>query len=98
MRFSQGQVPVPGLGPVAVRNPPDGEACSSAGWYLTTVQELVRNTLPPILGPLAFGTAWRYVYAIVMWLEKSDGSITCTYRGKERTANEGRKSICHRCS
>ncbi len=45
----------------------------TAGWYLQTVQDLVRNTLPPVLGPLTAATAWRYVYAIVMWLEESGG-------------------------
>ena len=43
------------------------------GWYLDTVRNLVRTTLPPLLGPLTNETAWRYVYGIVMWLEKADG-------------------------
>src|SRR5262245_6873222 len=42
-------------------------------WYRTTVERLVGDTLPPILGPLSRDTAWRYVYAIVMWPEKADG-------------------------
>ncbi len=43
------------------------------GWYRETVTRLVRDTLPPLLGPLSRGTAWRYLYACVLWAEVVNG-------------------------
>lgn len=43
------------------------------GWYRLTVEHLVNEELPPILGPLRTDTAWRYVYAIVMWPQRAEG-------------------------
>jgi len=42
-------------------------------WYLDTVERLVREALPELLGQLAAGTAWRYVYALVIWTELKEG-------------------------
>lgn len=42
-------------------------------WYLDTVQRLIREELPAELGPLSRDTAWRYVYALVLWTESKDG-------------------------
>jgi hypothetical protein len=44
------------------------------GWYRETVLNLVKDELPPMLGPLTTETAWRYVYAIVMWPEEKSGA------------------------
>lgn len=44
-----------------------------AGWYRRVVEELVDNTLPPLLGPLSDKTAWKYVYANVLWFESKVG-------------------------
>lgn len=43
------------------------------GWYRQTVVDLVKDKLPPLLGPLTPETAWRYVYSIVMWPEDKAG-------------------------
>jgi hypothetical protein len=40
-----------------------------AGWYRATAEDLVRKQLPPVLGPLTPETAWRYLYAGVLWSE-----------------------------
>jgi hypothetical protein len=44
------------------------------GWYRTTVENLVKEKLPPLLGPLSPETAWKYVYSVVMWTETVDGN------------------------
>ncbi|MFC0674514.1 hypothetical protein [Brachybacterium hainanense] len=44
-----------------------------AGWYRSTVTDLVENTLPPLLGDLTVDNAWAYVYAITMWSENHRG-------------------------
>lgn len=36
-------------------------------WYRTTIGQLIDSTLPPLLGPLRVETAWRYIYACVLW-------------------------------
>jgi len=43
-------------------------------WYLDTVRELVTVHLPKKLGTLSPQTAWRYVYAIVLWSQLHDGA------------------------
>jgi hypothetical protein len=52
---------------------PGGEFALPQGWYHNTVSRLVQDTLPPLLGPLTAETAWRYVYACVLWTERKDG-------------------------
>jgi hypothetical protein len=42
-------------------------------WYRRTIEDLVDNQLPPLLGPLTFENAWRYVYATVAWLQPVRG-------------------------
>jgi hypothetical protein len=44
-----------------------------AGWYRAAIEDLVDNRLPELLGPLTPETAWRYVYAVVMWPQVKDG-------------------------
>jgi hypothetical protein len=43
------------------------------GWYRETITRLIDEELPPLLGPLVKETAWRYVYAVVLWAESIDG-------------------------
>lgn len=43
------------------------------GWYRETTTRLIEETLPPLLGELTPSTAWRYVYAISLWHQESDG-------------------------
>lgn len=43
------------------------------GWYRSTITHLVDEELPPLLGDLTKETAWRYLYAIVLWSEDVDG-------------------------
>ncbi len=38
-------------------------------WYRDTARLLVREQLPPLLGPLSAETAWRYLYSCVLWSE-----------------------------
>jgi hypothetical protein len=52
-----------------------GKFTRPPGWYRETVVNLVKDTLPPLLGPLTTETAWRYVYAIVMWPEEKSGYL-----------------------
>lgn len=42
-------------------------------WYRPTVESLVLDALPPLLGAVTRETAWRYVYAVVMWKQTHDG-------------------------
>ena len=42
-------------------------------WYPETVERLITKDLPPLLGPLTADSAWRYIYAIVMWPENANG-------------------------
>lgn len=66
-------------------------------WYRFTIERLVRNDLPPLLGPLTAQSAWRYVYAIVMWSHIVDDraylhlaeSNTLQNRAGRRFADEG---------
>lgn len=44
-----------------------------SGWYRETITRLIDEELPPLLGPLANDTAWRYVYAVGLWAETKDG-------------------------
>jgi hypothetical protein len=46
-----------------------------ARWYRTTVERLVDDELPPLLGPLTKSNAWRYVYACVLWTERKAGGV-----------------------
>lgn len=43
-------------------------------WYLSTVTDLVDNTLPSVLGELTAENAWSYVYAITMWSQTVEGT------------------------
>lgn len=38
-------------------------------WYRATARRLIRDHLPELLGPLNADTAWRYLYACVLWSE-----------------------------
>src|SRR5207249_4211581 len=42
------------------------------GWYRTTA-EAIFDELAKDLGPLSAATAWRYLYASVVWFEERDG-------------------------
>lgn len=43
-----------------------------ANWYREIATRLIEEKLPPLLGPLTTESAWRYVYACVMWAEMKE--------------------------
>lgn len=65
-----------------------------AHWYRETISELVRTELPRLLGPLTSKTAWRYVYATVLWAEQKDG--TRYFHLNDRLANQDGKELANR--
>lgn len=68
------------------------------GWYRLTVEHLVNDELPPILGPLTIETAWRYVYAIVMWPQTKEGKDYLHLQESDKLKRKGGREFADRAA
>ena len=65
-----------------------------SNWYRTTIERLVDEELPPLLGPLTRQSAWKYVYACVLWAEPIGG--TPYLHLNDRLSTQGGKELALR--
>lgn len=66
------------------------------GWYRDTAVMLVREHLPPVLGPLTAATAWRYLYACVMWSEPVKGVPGAFLHLNDRLTTQAGRALADR--
>jgi hypothetical protein len=65
-----------------------------SNWYRTTIERLVDEGLPPLLGDLTRQNAWKYVYACVLWAEPIGG--TPYLHLNDRLSTQGGKELALR--